>query len=274
MSEFDRLKARLKRTATDGRILADRQDYETPVEGVARLLDEIDGTVIGRRLKVDFADGSRLSALVTGRRLVRLDGQAPAGLPADQAALYGREGLATEDAAEVAGLLAGLCGRGPSYLLSKSAPGEAIDPTQAGVSAAAIAAALGLEEREAPADDGRNLEVFLDALGERVIAAALIEQDEIALIRCDEETPEAAFLLDWAAQVGERLLTPDFALYATLETGGLLVFAGARGSDRHLAVAGRHGRFLLAALEGADSAATLDCWRHVTLADSPSAAID
>lgn len=270
MSEFDRLKARLRRAATDGRILSDRQDYESPVEGVARLLDEIDATVIGRRLRVDFADGSRLAGIVSGRRLMRLDAPAPAGLAADQAALFGRGGLATEDAAEVAGLLAALCGRGPSFILAKTAPGETIDPTQAGVSASAIAAALGLEEHEAPQQD-TGLEAFLASVGERVVAAALIEEDEIALVGCDEEAPEAAFLLDWAAHLGERLLTPDFALFAALETSGLLVFAGDAGSDRHLVVAGRNGRFLLAMLTGADSAATLGTWRGITLPDSPAA---
>lgn len=266
MSDFEGLKARLLRAARDGRIPSDRLDYETPAEGVARLVDEIGGTVIARRLQVDFGDGSRLRALVSGRRIMHLPGPAPAGLAAELAALFDREGLAAADAAGVGALLAALCGRAPGFVLSSDGPDGPVDPTQAGVPAEAIAAALGLARSPGSLRDG-SPEALWAALSDHVLAAALLDADGLVPLGEGGDAAEAAALIDWGTGLAERILTPDFALFATLETAGILVFAGPTGSARHHLVAGRNGRFLLAALAGDDASRTIDTWRGLVLRD-------
>ncbi len=259
MSDFDRMKAMLKRAARDGMASQGRVGLEPGPACVARILEQ--AAVLGQRLGFDFGDGTRLVCEASGRRLVRLLAPAPSGLSAEQRALFDRAELATDDLQVLSKLLVELCARGSGFEMTAEPLGDAIEPVHGGVNPADIAKAAGLPaEALFGAQDGPTPEAFLDALGRSVLSVIQIDGEEAALIHGEGE--DAAFLFDWVEHGLGTLLSPDFPLFGTLETNGILVFALPEAAGRHLLVAGERGRFTVAAVKGSDVAATLDHWRE------------
>ena len=254
MTGADRIRDLLRRAARDGRLPA--AAGATPEAALARFAEAVDAAVLARRLRLHL-DGEDLVCAVAARRLLSFEAPAPAGLPAGSEALFGRT-LAAEDAGAVAALLRGLADRGGRFELSATAPDTGPEPALGGIAAATLAAALGLAPAEGAADP---LAAGLAALAEGVIAALLIEDEGLTLLAGDSA---AEALADEAGALLDRVLVPEFPLLATLETAGALTFT-APGAERHLLLAGHLGRFVLAAVAGADAADTLARWRAVAL---------
>lgn len=261
MSDFDRLKAMLRRSARDGTAQAGRFQYATAAAGLARMLHLFDTAVVGQSLRFDFDDGSRLVCEASGRRLVRLLAPPPPGLPAEQVALFGRDALAVDAVGALSVLFRRLCERGSGFALSAEPLGEGGGPARGGIGPAVIAEAAGLP-REALSEtgDGMTHEALLAALQPLVHAAMLIEGEDATLV-CGEGD-EGALLVDWVENSLGKLLSPGFPLLGTLETHGILVFALPGKTGRHVLVAGRCGSFLVATIEGGDVGATADLWRR------------
>lgn len=263
MSEFERVKALLGRAARDGTAPSRRVAYATAQAGLARLLEELETAVLGQRLRFDFDNGSHLVCEVSGRRLLRVPDASRRGLGAAEATLIGRDGLAAEDAGALGGLLAALCGGGTGFVVTGERSGDAAGEAGGGVDPRAIAEAAGLPAQPTR-DEGAGAphEAFLERLRPAVLAAVLVEGDEVSPIL--GEGAEADRLAGWLERSLGRLLSPGFALLGTLETNGILVFAQPEAARRHLLVAGRRGSFLVASVTGEDVAATLDAWRTCT----------
>jgi hypothetical protein len=268
MSDFDRLKAMLRRSARDGTAPPGRVGYATGPAGVAHMLEQVDTAVLGQRLGFEFDDGSRLVCETSGRRLVRLLAPAPPGLSAEQAALFDRDELAADDLRGLADLLFGLCERGSGVAMTAEPLGDEIDPAHGGVAPAAIAEAAGLPGAALfEPGAGASQEAFLDALRPSLQAVVLVEGEEASLIH--GEGDEAAFLVDWVDSSLGILLSPGFPLLGTLETNGILVFALPETAGCHLLIAGRRGSLVVATVKGGDVAATLDRWRALNLDPAP-----
>ncbi len=261
MSDFDRLKAAFRRAASDGRLDPGDEVYGDPADGLVRLLRRIDEAVLGRRMTIGFGDAAQLDCLVSGRRLVALPGPAPAGLRPAQAALFGRDDLAAEDARAVAETLLALCGKSDRLRIATERPETEIDATSGGLAPAAIAAALALDLDAGTGARGVDLDRLVDAAGPVILAAVLLEDDEIGVVQGEGE--DVDMLLVWAEQVADRLLTPAFPLFSGIETGGLLAFSPAGTGGRQVFVAGRRGACLVAMTSDADAVAILDLWRRL-----------
>lgn len=255
MTGADRIRDLLRRAARDGR-LPGGPAAAAAEDTLARVAEAVDAAVLARRLRLRLG-GTELACAVAARRLLSIEAPAPDGLPAGAEALFGRT-LAAEDAGAVAALLRALADRGGAFGLDAEPPQTGPEPALGGIAAATLAAALGLAAAEGAADP---LAAGLAALGDGVIAALLWEDDAVALLAGDAAAEELA---EEAGGLLDRLLQPDFPLLATLEAAGALTFA-APGADRHLLVAGHLGRFVLAAVAGADAAETLARWRAVAL---------
>lgn len=255
MTGTERIRELLRRAARDGRLPAGVP--ATPEAALGRIVEAVDAAVLARRLLIRLG-GAELACALAARRLLSFEVPGPGDLPAGGAALFGRP-LSAEDAGAVAALLRALAGRGGTVALDLAAPPSGPEPAFGGIGAAQLAAALGLAAAPAPANP---LEAGLSALGDSVIGALLIEGDEVALLAGE---PEDAALAEAAGAVLDRLLLPEFPLLPTLEAEGALTFA-VPGGARHLLLAGHLGRYLLAAVEGADAAGTLTRWRAAALA--------
>jgi hypothetical protein len=172
----ERLERRLKKLAGFG----------TPQSGSGReigpgdprallsaLLTEVDETVLARRLGFRHADDRpELRIDVYGRRLTGLVSPAPRGLPAAQAALFGRA-LEDEDAPALHALLDGwLAGASDLWVVSEPAAPDR-DPLAMGVAARWLADQwkLRLDSRPLPTEAAA-----LDALA-RVPALAWLRRD-------------------------------------------------------------------------------------------------
>lgn len=261
MSDLDRLRAAFRRAAADGRLDPEEEVYADPGDGLALVLRRIDEAVLGRRIILGFGDGTRIDCLVSGRRLVALPAPAPAGLAPAQAALFGRDDLGAEDAQAVAETLLALCGRADRLRVTTERPEVEIDATSGGLAPTAVAAALAIDLGTGAGLRGVELGPLLDAADPSIIAAVLVQDDEIAVLRGEGRDVDA--VLAWAEQVADRLLTPAFPLFSGLETGGVLAFSPAEAGGRQIFVAGRRGAYLLAMTADANPVATLDLWRRL-----------
>lgn len=261
MSDLDRLRAAFRRAAADGRLDPGETVYGDPGDGLVQLLRRIDEAVLGRRMTIGFGDGTAVDCLVSGRRLVALPGPAPAGLRPAQAALFGRDDLSAEDARPVAEALLALCGRADRFTTTAERTEADIDATSGGLAPAAIAAALALDLDAGAGARGVDLGALLEAAGPAIVAAVLLQDDEIGVVR--GEGADVDTLLGWAEQVADRVLTPAFPLFSGLETGGLLAFSPAAAGGRQVFVAGRRGAYLVAMTADADTVAVLDLWRRL-----------
>ncbi|WP_347312239.1 hypothetical protein [Defluviimonas sp. SAOS-178_SWC] len=260
MSDFGRVKATLRRAARDGAGQSGRVEYVTARDGVARILDEVDVSVLGQRLGFEFDDGSCLRCEASGRRLLRLLAPRPPGLTKEQMALFDRDELAADTAPVLSSLFVRLCERGAGFSRTAEPIGGGADPAPGGVEPAAIAEAAGLPVGSVPeTGEATPHAAFLDALRPMLRAAILIDGDDSSLILGGEE--EAALLVDWVENSLVNLLSPGFALLGTLETNGILVFDLSEAAGRHMLVAGRRGSLLVATVKGGDAAATLNLWR-------------
>ncbi|MBF9035442.1 hypothetical protein HKCCE2091_14440 [Rhodobacterales bacterium HKCCE2091] len=258
MSALGALKAALARVASDGLSAGDSAGFLTPADGVACILDRIDLAVLPRKLRFRFEDGSDLTCLAGGRRLLQLLPPAPEGLSPQTAALFDGRMLGPAEAEPVANALIAVTGQHETFRLR--AEPDATDPAMGGIGTEAIAAALGL----APADDddadeGDAIDAFVAALTPNLRGALWVDDQEIEVLNGSDAEVEA--LSDWAAVLLERLLAPGFPLAASFETDGILVFIPPAGTEGHALVAGRLGQFLVAKVEGADPAATLALWQ-------------
>lgn len=260
MSDFERVKAMLRRSAQDGTPRPGRVEYATAQAGVAGILEQVDTAVLGQQLAFEFDDGARVVCTTAGRRLVRLLPPAPPGLSAEQTALFGLDELTGEHAQALSGLFAGLCERGTGFVMRAEPLDEEVTPASGGVEPVAIAEAAGLSgEAMFETGAGKSQETFLDALQASLRAAILIEGEGSSLIR--GEGDESAFVIDWVESSLDKLLSPGFPLLGTLETNGILIFALPETVGCHLLVAGRRGSLLVATVTGDDVAATVDLWR-------------
>lgn len=261
MSDFERLKAMLRRSARDGMAQPGPVRYMTWPEGLARILEQVDTAVLGQRLSFEFDNASRLVCEASGRRLVRLLTPPPPGLTAEHVALFDRDELAVDDIRALSVLFRGLCERGAGFAMTAEPLGEGIGPVRGGVDPAAIAEAAGLPVEAGPrAGEGTGHEALLEGLRPLLQAVVLVEGEDLTLVR--GEGDEAAFIVDWVENSLSKLLSPGFALLGTLETNGLLVFALPATAGRHLLVAGRRGNLLVATVKGSDVVATVDLWRR------------
>lgn len=260
MTYSSAVKDMLRRAARDGNAEHSGQyAYGSAAEGVLRFLAQVESLVVAREVVTTFDDGTRFSCIASGRRLVRLLEPAPRGLTASRVALFMRDGVTADDVVPVADLLIELSNRGRSFTISSCAPTVPIDPSQGGISTAAIAAALGLST---PDDEEHAAATTMASCVERLtpllIAAVIVRDDGV-----EELTGTDDALRDigrQARKLMDGLLTPTFPLFPTLETDGLLTFAGNRG--RSVLVAGRLGEFLVAELDAADLDRALDLWRE------------
>ena len=126
MSDFERLKAMLRRSAHDGPSQAGRAVYASAQAGVARMLEQFDTAVLGQQLSFEFDDGARLVCTASGRRLLRVCPPAPPGLTAKQSALFARGELAGEDAALVSDLFVGLCEGSGGFVVTVEPLGDGV----------------------------------------------------------------------------------------------------------------------------------------------------
>lgn len=244
----------LRQAARDGRLSGQVEAYSDASEGIRRLLAEIEGCILPRRLVIEVGP-AQLVAEAAARRLVALVTPAPEPVAPAALALFGRN-LDAADAAEAAGLLADLCTRGDRLRITDRAAEIAGDPTRGGIPAAALAAALGFEPPVPAGPAADPVEALALALGPALREAALIAGEEVEVLAGEE-----AAVLDLAGQIADGLLHPGFPLFATLETGAALVLAGG-DAGMHILVAGWLGRFLVARIEG-EASATLALWRHL-----------
>lgn len=258
MTGTDRIRDLLRRAARDGRIADGATRTGT---GGARLVEQIDAAVLGRRLRVE-AGAVSFGCDVAARRLLALDLPVAAPLPPGAEALAGRP-LGAEDVAAVAALVRTLCPEDQPVSIVAGAPGAG-PPAFGGIPAAALAAALGLAP---PAAHDDPFAAGLVALGDAVRAAVLVDGEEIVLL---SGGAAAERLADRAAGLLDRLLVPQFPLLGTLETGGALLLAAPPGQS-HLLLAGHLGRFLLVEVAGDDgstgngAARCLALWRDAAL---------
>jgi|SRR5690606_36321040 hypothetical protein len=261
MNDFERLKAMLRRSARDGMARPGPVRYASWSEGLARILEQVDVAVLGRRLSFEFDDGSRLACEASGRRLVRLLTPPPPGLTAEQMALFDRDELAFDDVRAVSVLFRGLCERGAGFAMTAEPLGEGGGQVRGGVDPTAISEAAGLPGEASPGrGEGTGHEALLEGLRPLLQAVVLIQGADSSLVL--GEGDEAAFVVDWVESSLKELLSPGFPLLGTLETNGLLVFALPERSGRHLLVAGRRGNLLVAAIKHCDVEATVDLWRR------------
>ncbi|MDA5092848.1 hypothetical protein O2N63_01970 [Aliiroseovarius sp. KMU-50] len=267
MSDLDRLKEVLRRSARDGTTTSGRIRYGTGPDGVARMLEQVDAAVLAQRLSFEFDDGSRFICEALGRRLVRLLAPPPRGLTAEQVALFDRDDLGGEEVRMLSDLFITLCERGSRIAVTSDPLGDETNPSHVGIEPAAIARAAGLSgEVLFETKEGSSHEALLDALQPSLRAAILIEGEEATLV-CGEGA-EAGFVTDWADNSLEDLLSPKFPLLGTLETNGILVFALPKTTGNHLLIAGRHGSLVVATVRNGDVTATLDRWRELNLSSS------
>lgn len=263
MTQMADVSTMLRRAAADGYPVRPDFRYDSARQGVALVLSQIDSQVLAREVVFDFDDGTRFACIASGRRLVRLLEPAPRNLHSNKVALFVQGEVTADDLDTVADLLVELCERGRRFEIAIGPHDAGIDPAQGGVSTGAIACLLDLylpaKSDILPADE---LSALAESLEDKLIAAALVQDDEIALLK--GEGAEATRILDWCDRLLAGLLSPSFPALATLESCGVVVFGLAQPADRHLIVAGRLGRFLVAALEGADVTDTLGKWRAVT----------
>lgn len=262
MTDLAKLKAILRRTAADGAFAARKEGFAGAEDGVARLLGHVDRAVLGRRLVFEFDNGARLVAEASGRRLIRLMPPAPAGLGADQAALFTGEEIRKDQVGALAAALLGLCEGRSGFRLTAEPLGDEVDPTEGGVTPAALLDALGLPSAPAEPDTVQDqVDGLFAALDPRLICAMSIDGEDAVLVRGEGDA--AARLTDWASRMMDRLLAPDFPLAAALETDGIMVFGLPEAAGCHLVVAGRLGQIFVASVEGTDPSATLEAWRAI-----------
>lgn len=260
----------LRRTARDGLDLhAGSTGYDTARDGVTALLAVLDSQVIARELLFEFDDGTRLSCIASGRRLVRLLEPAPRNLKANKVALFMQDEIAAEDIDTLVDLLLELCERGRGFTLSTRTPSGGVDPSQGGLSIATLADALGLAMGSARAGVWTSdIAPFVERIAPLMAAGAFVSDSGIEPIAGTGDT--ATDVVDLARRLATGLLSPAFPLFPTLETAGIVTFGSPIGSGRHTIVAGRLGEFLVAEIAGEDVDATLSAWRAGAVEGDPS----
>jgi hypothetical protein len=262
MSEFERTKAALLRAAADGGADLSVSRYANASEGVAKVLWQIESQVLAQRIDFKFEGGTRFACIASGRRLLRLLEPAPRNLPPNLVALFVRKEILPEYRTEVGELLMSLCERGRQFTVTSEPIETDADPSQGGVSPLAVSESLGLRTQK---DGGEAPEAILDEFVERIagamIAGVLVHDEDVTILKSDPTDPVR--VSDWSAKLLERLLEPSFPLLGSLETSGILVFRGADASDRHMLVAGRLGRFVVASVNGGDASRTLKHWQRL-----------
>lgn len=263
MSARDDIRADLQRAARDGRIRSKSQAFESVEAGLSLFLTEIEQCVLGRELTFDLSSGAQLVCLAGGRRLLRCLPPIPSGLGSDHASLFETQELGNRDLALCASALKTLFTDPGNLRISTAAPKSRIEVTaDIGLSAAALADASGIRLESAGTLNGAEsdiIEAFIDALGEKIAAAVLIEGEEVVLVAGATET--ANDLSDWATTRLEHLLDPSFPLAAGLETDGILVFPRANGAQRLLI--GNLGNFLAVESLSDSSTEPLALWRDL-----------
>ncbi|MEM9757163.1 MAG: hypothetical protein AAF914_14265, partial [Pseudomonadota bacterium] len=221
VSDVAKLKAVLGRTAADGvSIGRSARHFEDAAAGVALILDAIDTSVLGRRLTISFEGGDPLLVETAGRRLMRILAPLPDGVPAGVEP--GAE-LHADEADTVAGMLAAACAGKATLRIASVAIPQAADPSEGGLSPAALRDAIGLAAPERPDRQADlNMDDFIGGIEASLLAALWIQDDAVSLVAGPEA--RATALSQWAAPVLERLLAPEFPLAAAFETKGIMAF--------------------------------------------------
>ena len=255
--DVSKLKAALRRTAADGVGTSGAVPVASAEDGVDRVLDAIDATLLPRRLTVVSGSGETLVIEAAGRRLQRV----AAPVPGAMAISAGEELKSSDVASFAAGLLAFCQGAGTLSIQPQPMTGSG-DPAEGGISPDLVRTELELPVQAAPidAEADLNMEPFISGLASRCRAALWIQDEDVSLLAGAED--RAAVVSQWAAPMLERLLAPEFPLSAGLETDGIVVFVLPDAEGRHAVIAGRLGAYFVAEIEGADPSPTLQLWHE------------
>lgn len=267
MSARDRLRAVLRRAATDGAIHRQQEPFADPSAGAALMLEHIERTMLARKLVFEFDDGARFGCIASGRRLIRFAAPVPAALGRDLSRLIDGSQLTAQDAEAAAALLRAVCDGRSALTVRPETPEVRPGPTETGLAPAAVRGALPLPE--SPPDTARDadlLQALLADLGPGLRAALSLAGDEDLTVETGGQEAVSG-LSTWAADTLDRVLSPDFPLAQSLQTRGILVFGAPQGADCHRLIAGSGGQLLIAEVDGPDDAATLAAWRRLAARD-------
>ncbi|MEM9497156.1 MAG: hypothetical protein AAGA28_04490 [Pseudomonadota bacterium] len=259
--DIERVKALLSRVAADGWNGDGEVRYDDPAHGAGRLVSVVGTTLLGRRVTVAFSDDRRLIFDARDRRILRFVPPAPAGLAPDQADLFQTAYFSGDAAQVVAGMWRDLCRQSTGFRVSTEPLDDAGDPSAPGVSWLSVSQALNLPAPDNAARD-RTLERYL-AAADGYLTAALIVGQTVSSPVVKGTRDDTKALLDWVEAVAPRLLDPQFPLFGTLETNGVLMFAPDVADTEHVLLAGRLGDYMVATFEAQYQKAVFEIWRDV-----------
>ncbi|MEM1064287.1 MAG: hypothetical protein AAGJ74_02195 [Pseudomonadota bacterium] len=213
---------------------------------MAAVLREIDALVLPRTLTIDGAGGRRIRCEVTGRRLLRVYGDAGGA----HRTLEGRDLDGGEDtlAGELGAYFEAAFGDLREIHARVSPLEREVGPADPGISAGALADAWGLT-LAGPIADGAVIDSFLAELGEATQAWRLIGGDDCA------SAGDSAALDRLEGMAAEALLPPD-------DSGVMTALALSDGGDTVIA-ARADGMTLLAALPPGSATHAAAVWRRV-----------
>lgn len=259
MSDRDRVQSLLWRAASDGWRNETRVNYDDPMQGATRLVRIVSRTLLARRVRLEFSNGAQVIFDASERRILRFVPPAPLDLPSDLTSLFADAPVTGEDATSAANLLVTLCDGTTGFAYSTQPISGDADPVVTGVSWQSLEHALGVDAQDVPAPDG-SLEDFVTALAPHLSAAVLISGDTAAVIRGEGQTADR--LMAWAKTGAERLLSPDFPLFGTLETSAMVMFGPPEHGGDPVVLVGRLGEYLVASLDKRSAKTALDLWRR------------
>lgn len=149
MPDSDRLKATLNKLGTPGESVgggARRLRSGTIAQILAAMLREFDETILARKLTFVIDSGQTLSCDVYNRRLLRLVGPPPAGLPTALEPLFGHSltGSEDEELVHLLEVFRHVLGNAKSVTVTSHPPSERVDATDLGPSAELLSQAWGV----------------------------------------------------------------------------------------------------------------------------------
>ncbi len=215
---------------------------------MAAVLREIDTLVLPRTLTIDAAGGRRIRCEVTGRRLLRVYGDAGGA----HQALEGRDldGGDPALAGELGAYFEAAFGEARALHARVGPLEREVGPADPGISASALADAWGLALAGPAGADGAVIDSYLAELGEATQAWRLIGGEESA----SAGESEALDRLDGVE--ADALLPPG-------DGAAMTALSLAEGGDTVIA-ARADGMTLLAALAPGSAARAAGLWRRVT----------